>query len=184
MLLYAFVGGLILNVMPCVLPVIALKILGFVGQAKDDPKRVRKLGLIYACGVLVSLLGLAGLVIGVKAAGHKAGWGMQFGNPEFLVVLIVLVTLVALNLFGLFEVNPGGRILGAAGTLAGKHGATGAFFNGVLATILATPCTAPFLGAALGFAFAQSAGIIVVMFIVVGLGLAFPYVVLTGNPPG
>ena len=85
MLLYAFLGGLILNVMPCVLPVIALKILGFVGQAKDEPRRVRKLGLIYALGVLVSFLVLAGLVIGVKAAGHKAGWGMQFGNPQFLV---------------------------------------------------------------------------------------------------
>ena len=170
MLLYAFLGGLILNVMPCVLPVIALKILGFVGQAKDEPRRVRKLGLIYALGVLVSFLVLAALVIGVKAAGHKAGWGMQFGNPQFLVLLTALVTLVALNLFGLFEVNPGGRVMGAAGTLASKHGPAGAFFNGVLATILATPCTAPFLGAALGFAFTQTAGIIVLMFVVVGAG--------------
>ena len=182
MLLYAFLGGLILNVMPCVLPVIALKILGFVGQAKDDPRRVRKLGLIYALGVMVSFLVLAGLVIGVKAAGHKAGWGMQFGNPQFLVVLTALVTLVALNLFGLFEINPGARVMDTAGTLASKHGPAGAFFNGVLATILATPCTAPFLGAALGFAFAQSAGIIVLMFMVVALGLASPYVILSWQP--
>jgi thiol:disulfide interchange protein DsbD len=182
MLLYAFLGGLILNVMPCVLPVIALKILGFVGQAKDDPGQVRRLGLIYALGVLVSFLVLAGLVIGVKAAGHKAGWGMQFGNPQFLVVLTALVTLVALNLFGVFEVNPGARVMGAAGTLASKHGPAGAFFNGVLATILATPCTAPFLGAALGFAFTQAAGIVVLMFVVVGLGLASPYVVLSWQP--
>ena len=182
MLLYAFVGGLILNVMPCVLPVIALKILGFVGQAKDEPRRVRQLGLIYALGVLVSFLVLAGLVIGVKAAGHKAGWGMQFGNPQFLVLLTALVTLVALNLFGLFEINPGGRVMGAAGTLASKHGPAGAFFNGVLATVLATPCTAPFLGAALGFAFTQAAGIIVLMFVVVGLGLASPYVILSWQP--
>ena len=182
MLLYAFVGGLILNVMPCVLPVIALKILGFVGQAKDDPRRVRKLGLIYALGVLVSFLALAALVIGVKAAGHKAGWGMQFGNPQFLVLLTALVTLVALNLFGVFEINPGGRVMGAAGTLASKHGPAGAFFNGVLATILATPCTAPFLGAALGFAFTQPIGIIVLMFVVVGLGLASPYVILSWQP--
>jgi len=182
MLLYAFLGGLILNVMPCVLPVIALKILGFVGQAKDEPRQVRKLGLIYALGVLVSFLVLAGLVIGVKAAGHKAGWGMQFGNPQFLVVLTALVTLVALNLFGVFEVNPGARVMDAAGTLASKHGPAGAFFNGVLATILATPCTAPFLGAALGFAFTQTAGIIVLMFVVVGLGLASPYVVLSWQP--
>jgi len=182
MLLYAFLGGLILNVMPCVLPVIALKILGFVGQARDEPRRVRQLGLIYALGVLVSFLVLAGLVIGVKAAGHKAGWGMQFGNPQFLVLLTMLVTLVALNLFGLFEINPGGRVLGAAGALAAKGGPAGAFFNGVLATILATPCTAPFLGAALGFAFRQPAGLIIVMFLVVGLGLAAPYVVLSWHP--
>jgi thiol:disulfide interchange protein len=182
MLLYAFLGGLILNVMPCVLPVIALKILSFVGQAKDEPRQVRKLGLIYALGVLVSFLVLAGLVIGVKAAGHKAGWGMQFGNPQFLVLLTALVTLVALNLFGLFEINPGGRVMGAAGTLASKQGSAGAFFNGVLATILATPCTAPFLAPALGFAFTQTAGIIGLMFVVVGLGLASPYVVLSWQP--
>jgi thiol:disulfide interchange protein DsbD len=138
--------------------------------------------LIYALGVLVSFLVLAGLVIGVKAAGHQAGWGMQFGNPKFLVLLTVLVTLVALNLFGLFEVNPGGRVLGAAGTLASKHGPAGAFFNGVLATILATPCTAPFLGAALGFAFTQTPGLIVLMFSIVGLGLAAPYVILSWQP--
>jgi thiol:disulfide interchange protein len=182
MLLYAFLGGLILNVMPCVLPVIALKILGFVGQAKDGPRRVRKLGLIYALGVLVSFLVLAGLVIGVKAAGHKAGWGMQFGNPQFLVLLTALVTLVALNLFGLFEINPGSHVMSAAGTLASKHGPAGAFFNGVLATILATPCTAPFLAPALGFAFTQPASIIVLVFLVVGLGLACPYVVLSWQP--
>ena len=182
MLLYAFIGGLILNVMPCVLPVIALKILGFVGESRDDARRVRKLGLIYALGVLVSFLALAALVIGVKAAGHKAGWGMQFGNPQFLVVLTVLVTLVALNLFGLFEVNLSGRVLGAAGNAASKHGPAGAFFNGVLATILATPCTAPFLGAALGFAFAQSAPVIALIFATVGIGLAFPYVVLSWEP--
>jgi thiol:disulfide interchange protein DsbD len=182
MLLYAFLGGLILNIMPCVLPVIALKILGFVGQAKDAPHRVRKLGLIYAVGVLCSFLLLAGLVIGVKAAGHRAGWGMQFGNPQFLVVLTVLVTLVALNLFGVFEVNLGGQVMSAAGSLTSKHGASGAFFNGVLATVLATPCTAPFLGTALGFAFVQGTGVILLMFVVVGLGLSAPYVLLSWQP--
>ena len=182
MLLYALIGGLILNVMPCVLPVIALKILGFVGQSREHPGRVRMLGLIYALGVLASFLVLAGLVIGVKAAGHKAGWGMQFGNPQFLIVLTVLVTLVGLNLFGLFEVNMSGRVLGAASNLSSGHGAGGAFFNGVLATILATPCTAPFLGAALGFAFGQTAPIIILIFLTVGVGLALPYVILSLNP--
>jgi thiol:disulfide interchange protein DsbD len=182
MLLFAFIGGLILNIMPCVLPVIALKILGFVSEAKSEPRRVRKLGLIYALGVLLSFLALAAVVIGVKAAGHHAGWGMQFGSPVFIVCLTMLVTLVALNLFGVFEVTLGGRALDTAGELASKHGAAGAFFNGVLATMLATPCTAPFLGAALGFAFAQSASVIVLIFLTVGLGLASPYILLSWNP--
>jgi thiol:disulfide interchange protein len=182
MLLYAFVGGLILKIMPCVLPVIALKILGFVGEARNDPGRVRKLGLVYTFGVLVSFLVLAAAVIGVKSAGHKAGWGMQFGNTHFIVALTILVVLVALNLFGVFEVTLGGRAMGAAGDLASKHGFAGAFFNGILATVLATPCTAPFLSIALGFAFAQSTAIIILVFLFVGLGLALPYLVLSFQP--
>ena len=182
MLLYAFIGGLILNIMPCVLPVIALKILGFINHAQHEPRRVRALGLIYAAGVLVSFLALAAIVIGVKAAGHHAGWGMQFGSPEFIVVLTTLITLVALNLFGVFEVTLGGRTLSAAGQLAAKQGAAGAFFNGLLATALATPCTAPFLAPALGFAFAQKSSLIILIFLFVGLGLAAPYVVLSWNP--
>lgn len=182
MLLFAFIGGLILNIMPCVLPVIALKILGFVREARSEPRRVRALGLVYALGVLVSFLALAGVVIGVKAAGHHAGWGMQFGSPIFVVCLTTLVTLVALNLFGVFEVALGGRALDTAGELASKHGAAGAFFNGVLATSLATPCTAPFLAPALGFAFAQSAPLIVLIFLFVGLGLSAPYVLLSWQP--
>lgn len=182
MLVYAFIGGLILNLMPCVLPVIALKILGFVGEAKSEPRHVRAMGLVYAVGVLVSFLVLAAVVIGIKSAGHQAGWGMQFGNPIFLVCLTTLVTLVALNLFGVFEVTLGGRALDKAGALASKHGAAGAFFNGVLATALATPCTAPFLSIALGFAFAQSAAFVVLIFLAVGAGLAAPYVVLSWNP--
>jgi thiol:disulfide interchange protein DsbD len=182
MLVYAFIGGLILNIMPCVLPVIALKILGFVSEARSQPVRVRALGGIYAIGVLVSFLILAGVVISIKAAGHQAGWGMQFANPTFIVCLTTLVTLVALNLFGLFEVTPGGGVLDKAGELASRHGPAGAFFNGVLATALATPCTAPVLGYALGFAFSQSAPVIVVMFLTVGLGLASPYLLLSWNP--
>ena len=181
-LLYAFIGGLILNIMPCVLPVIALKILGFVSEAKSSPRRVRALGGIYAIGVLVSFLALAGVVIGVQAAGKQAGWGMQFGSPIFIVCLTTLVTLVALNLFGVFEVTLGGHALNTAGELASKHGAAGAFFNGVLATILATPCTAPFLSIALGFAFAQSAPLIILIFLTIGLGLAAPYVLLSWHP--
>ncbi len=182
MLLYAFIGGLILNVMPCVLPVIALKILGFVSEARSEPRRVRNLGFIYALGVLASFSALAGVVIGINAAGHRAGWGLQFGNPVFVVCMTTLITLVALNLFGVFEVTLGGKALDAAGNLASRHGAPGAFFNGLLATLLATPCTAPYMATALGFAFAQSAAIIFLILLFVGLGLAAPYVLLCCNP--
>ncbi|HEV2434810.1 MAG TPA: protein-disulfide reductase DsbD domain-containing protein [Verrucomicrobiae bacterium] len=183
MLLYAFLGGLILNIMPCVLPVIALKILGFINHAHHEPGRVRTLGLVYAAGVLVSFLVLAAMVIGVKAAGRHAGWGMQFGSPVFIVCLTTLILLVALNLFGVFEVTLGGRTLSAAGQLASQPGAPGAFFNGILATALATPCTAPILATALGFAFLQNNPVIIALiFLFVGLGLAAPYVVLSWNP--
>jgi len=182
MLLYAFIGGLILNIMPCVLPVIALKILGFVSEARSDPRRIRNLGFVYALGVIVSFLAFAGIIIGIKAAGHYAGWGIQFGNPIFVVCLTTLVTLVTLNLFGVFEVVLGGGALNAAGELASRSGASGAFFNGLLATILATPCSAPFLTPALGFAFAQSPAVIVAIFLTIGLGLASPYVLLSCNP--
>jgi len=182
MLLYAFIGGMILNIMPCVLPVIALKVLGFVSQAKDAPGQVRGLGLFYAGGVIISFLALAALVIGVRAAGRQAGWGMQFSNPQFVIIFTILVTLVALNLFGVFEVTLGGRAMGVAGDLASLHGASGAFFNGMLATALATPCTAPFLSVALGFAFAQSAPVIILVFLTIGAGLALPYVALSWYP--
>jgi len=181
-LIYAFAGGLILNIMPCVLPVIALKILGFVSQSREHPRRVRQLGVLYTFGVLASFLVLAGIVIAVQATGKTAGWGMQFGNPEFIVVLTVIVTLVALNLFGLFEVTLSGRAMGAAGEAASRHGSAGAFMNGVLATALATPCTAPLLGTALGFAFTQSAAMIVLFFLTIGFGLALPYLLLSFKP--
>jgi thiol:disulfide interchange protein DsbD len=182
MLLSAFLGGLILNVMPCVLPVIALKVLSFVNQSKEAPARRKVLGLTYGVGVLVSFLILAGLAIGVQKAGGIASWGMLLQNQIFRVVLTVLITLVALNLFGVFEITLSGGIMGAAGNLSSREGFSGAFFNGVLATILATPCTAPFLASALGFAFTQSPGTIVLMFFFVGLGLAAPFVLLCWNP--
>ncbi len=178
----AFVGGLILNLMPCVLPVIALKILGFVNQSQGSPGEVRRLGLIYGAGVLASLLVLAGFVIAVKSGGKSASWGMQFQNPIFVVAITTLVTLVALNLFSVFEVTLGAGAMGKAGDLASKEGAAGAFFNGVLAVVLATPCSAPFLGIALGFAFAQPPHLIILMFSAVAMGLAFPYVLLSFFP--
>jgi thiol:disulfide interchange protein/DsbC/DsbD-like thiol-disulfide interchange protein len=182
MLGFAFVGGLILNIMPCVLPVIALKILGFVNQAKEAPGRVRKLGLVYGLGVWISFLILAGLAIAVQHAGHLASWSAAFQNPQFRVIITILITLVALNLFGVFEITLSGRAMGAAGELTSKEGVAGAFFNGVLATVLATPCTAPFLGVAIGFAFTQPAGSILLIFTAVAAGLAAPFVLLCWQP--
>lgn len=182
MLLLAFLGGLILNIMPCVLPVIALKVLGFVQQSKDSPEHVRRLGLIYTMGVVASFLVLAGFVVGVQKAGDAASWGMQMQYPGFRLTMLAVVTLVALNLFGVFEMNLSGSLTGTAGALASRQGETGAFFNGVLATALATPCTAPFLAPALGYAFTQPPSVVVVMFIGVGLGLASPYLVLSFRP--
>lgn len=182
MLGLAFVGGLILNIMPCVLPVIALKILGFVKQSGEQPGRVRFLGLVYTLGVLASFTVLALLVILIQGAGRNASWGMQFQNPVFLVAITTLVTLVALNLFGVFEVTLASTAVDTASGLASKGGAGGAFFNGVFTTVLATPCTAPFLGAALGFAFGQPPLILLLMFLVAGIGLATPYLLLSLQP--
>jgi thiol:disulfide interchange protein/DsbC/DsbD-like thiol-disulfide interchange protein len=182
MLLYAFIGGLILNIMPCVLPVIALKILGFVSEAANDRRKLRKLGFIYLLGVLVSFLTLGIIVVALKAAGSRVGWGFQFNNPYFLVIMTALVTVIALNLFGVFEITLGGRTMNAAVNLSSRRGAAGAFFNGLLATVLATSCTAPYLGSAVGFAFARPPGVIILFLLTVGLGLAFPYVVLSWEP--
>ena len=181
-LLYAFIGGLIMNIMPCVLPVIALKILGFVSEARSEPRRVRNLGFIYAFGVLASFAALAGIFIALKATGRQIGWGIQFGNSVFIVGLTTLIMLVALNLFGVFEITPGAKVMDAAGTVTSKHGAAGAFFNGLLATTLAASCTAPILVAALAFAFSKSPIYVLLIFLFIGLGLAAPYVILSSNP--
>ncbi len=181
-LFFAFIGGLILNAMPCVLPVISLKILGFLQHGNESPGRIRTLGLVYAFGVFCSFLLMAGFVIATQQAGNLAGWGLQFQSPVFVVVITTLVTLVSLNLFGLFEVTLGSPTLTAASGLASKDGMAGAFLNGVFAVILATPCTAPFLGAALGFAFLQPPLIVVLFFLTVALGLALPYVLLCSFP--
>ena len=181
--LYAFLGGLLLNIMPCVLPVIALKILGFVNEARHEPKRVRNLGLIYTAGVLTSFLVLALIVLVLQAAGKAAGWGFQFANPYFLIIMTVLVTLIALNLFGVFEITLGSGAMTAATALASKQGSAGAFFNGLLTTLLATSCTAPFLAPAVGFASILTNRLLTVLILLtVGAGLAAPYLVLSYQP--
>ena len=177
---FAALGGLILNLMPCVLPVISLKVLGFVNQAGEETKRVRQLGWAFCAGIVATFLALALAVLLVKSSGEQIGWGFQFQYPGFVVAMSALVFALALSLFGVYEILlPGTSGLGG---LDGREGLTGSFLNGVLATILATPCTAPFLGTALGFAFAQPAGGVIAVFLAIGVGMALPYVVLALKP--
>jgi thiol:disulfide interchange protein len=177
----AFVGGFILNFMPCVLPCIAIKVLSFVKQAGEDPRHVFKLGAVFCAGIISSFLVLAGGVIAIQAAGQKIGWGFQFQFPLFLLVMAAIVLVFALSLFGLFYIHIGAGHA-EIDRLAQKEGMVGTFGKGVLATTLSTPCSAPFLGTALGFAFAQPPAVILAIFFTIGLGMSSPYLVLTAHP--
>ncbi len=177
-LLLALVGGLILNLMPCVLPILSLKILSIVNQRGAPASHARKHALVYTLGVLVSFWALAGLVI----AGRLASWGEQFQDPRFVVIMTVLMTLVGLNLFGLFEVILPGATINKASELTAKEGLSGAFFNGVLAVVLGASCVAPVLAAAVGWAISQPPLIILLSFSMIGLGLALPFVLLSFFP--
>lgn len=178
---FALLGGLILNVMPCVLPVIAIKVMSFIEQADEEPARVRLLGLTFSAGIMSSFLALAAIVLGVRAAGQSVGWGFQFQYPGFVILMSTIVLLLSLSLFGLFYVsfNAGQDGLDK---LASKEGFVGTFFKGVLATTLSTPCTAPFLGTALGFAFAQPDWVVFGIFFMSGLGMSLPYLLFTAFP--
>ena len=174
---WAALGGLILNLMPCVLPVISLKVMGFVGQAGQERGRIRQLGFAFVGGIVATFLALALVVVALKAGGEQVGWGFQFQAPGFVIFMAGLVFLLGLSLFGVYEILLPGMRGGGEG-----EGVPASFFNGVLATVLATPCTAPFLGTALGFAFSQSAGLIFGIFFAIGLGMGLPYVLLALEP--
>lgn len=185
--LYAFIGGLLLNIMPCVLPVIGLKIFGLVKMAGDDKPKVKKLGWVFSLGIFASFLALAFLVIILKSAGEQVGWGFQFQEPLFVIAMCAVVFAFGLSLFGVYEINlPGAAVAGVGDAVAkvGEKGGgyTASFSEGVFATILATPCTAPILGTALGFAFSQPAGVILLIFTSTALGMALPYLLLTSKP--
>jgi thiol:disulfide interchange protein DsbD len=179
-LLLGFIGGFVLNLMPCVLPVISLKIFGFVQQAGQDRKKVLQSGLAFIAGIFVWFIALALLLIALKAAGHQITWAAQFTNPYFVLFLSVVVLVFALNLFGVFEISPPQFVMRVAGEAG--HGNAGSFFQGVFATVLATPCTAPFLGTALGFAFTQSSAVILAMFLAIAAGMSAPYFLLSAQP--
>ena len=179
-LLLAFVGGIVLNLMPCVLPVLAIKAFGLMQHAQSAPREVRLQGVAYAAGVLISFALIAGALIGVRAAGAEIGWGFQLQSPLFVAAMIYILFAVGLNLSGVFTF--GVRMSGVGSELASLDGYAGSFFSGALATLVATPCTAPFMAAALGYAITQPWYASFAVFEAVGLGLAFPYLVIAFSP--
>ena len=178
--LFALLGGLILNGMPCVLPVLAIKVVAIADMAEKDPREVRLHGLAYTAGVLASMALLSAIVLGLRAAGHSVGWGFQFQEPLFVAAISALLVAFALNLFGVYEIEFGQGRLADVGQ--DSSGLKRSAFEGLLAVILATPCTAPFLGTAVGFAFATSGFGIAAIFLAIGFGLASPFLVVSFFP--
>jgi len=176
----AFVGGIILNLMPCVFPVLFLKGLALVQSSGEERSRLRSHGIVYTLGILVSFWIIVAVLLILRATGSQAGWGFQLQSPTFIAVLAAGLFFFALSLAGQFDL--GLSLTSVGGGLAQKQGYTGSFFTGVLATIVATPCTAPLMGAAIGFALAQPAGVTFAVFTALGLGLATPYLLLSFQP--
>jgi thiol:disulfide interchange protein len=176
----AFLGGVILNLMPCVFPVLFIKGLSLVEASRHEHSRVRAHGLVYTLGILVSFWAVVALLLGLRAGGRQLGWGFQFQSPGFVAVMALLLFFLGLSLAGMFEI--GLTVTNTGSSLASRHGYAGSFFTGVLAMVVATPCTAPFMGAAIGFALAQNAAVAFAVFTALALGLAAPYVLLTFHP--
>ncbi|NMM43533.1 hypothetical protein HH303_03525 [Rhodospirillaceae bacterium KN72] len=178
----ALLGGLILNLMPCVLPVLSLKLLSVISKSGKDRRDVRIGFLASSAGILASFMLLAGAAIGLKLAGLGVGWGIQFQQPVFLAFMVALLTLFASNLLGLFEFRLPGWVGDRAGRDSAHHGHFGDFLSGAFATLLATPCSAPFLGTAVGFALASGPLEIAAVFLALGIGLALPYLIVAVFP--
>jgi thiol:disulfide interchange protein len=176
----AFLGGIILNLMPCVFPVLFLKGLALAQSSNEERGRLRSHGLVYTLGILVSFWIIVAILLALRAGGSEAGWGFQLQSPVFLVVLASGLFFFALSLAGQFDI--GLSLTSVGGELAQKQGYTGSFFTGVLATIVATPCTAPLMGAAIGFALAEPVWITFAVFTALALGLAAPYLLLSFQP--
>ena len=180
LLLLAVLGGLILNLMPCVFPVLSIKALNVMEQAKKDPAAVRVKGLVFAAGVIVSMLCLAAVLLVLRAGGEEIGWGFQLQSPLFVTLLVYLLLAVGLNLSGVFEV--GGGLAGVGDKLTHGDGYRASFFTGVLATLVATPCSAPFMAPAVGAALTQSALNALCIFAALGVGISLPFVLLSFAP--
>jgi len=176
----AFLGGILLNLMPCVFPVLFIKGLALVQSSQQERHRLRAHGWVYTLGILVSFWVVVAVLLGLRAAGRQLGWGFQFQSPVFLALMAMLLFFLGLALAGQFEI--GLSLTSAGGSLAQKHGYAGSFFTGVLAMVVATPCTAPFMGAAIGYALSHSAWVSFVVFTALALGLAIPYLLLAYFP--
>jgi thiol:disulfide interchange protein DsbD len=179
-MLLAFAGGLILNLMPCVFPVISIKVLGFVHHAHGERRRVRAQGLLFAAGIVTAFWAVAAALMALRARGEALGWGFQLQEPAFVALLAFVFLALALNLSGVYAV--GSRVAGAAAAVESRHPLVNAFLSGTLATLVATPCTAPFMGAALGYALAQPPAAAFATFTALAAGMASPYVVLAFAP--
>jgi thiol:disulfide interchange protein DsbD len=177
---FAFLGGLILNLMPCVFPILAMKAASLAGHGGGEQAEARRQGLAFGVGSVLTFLALAGGLIALKAAGSAIGWGFQLQSPPVVAVLCLLMLAVALNLSGLFEV--GTSLQGAGSGLASRGGALGSFFTGALAVVVAAPCTAPFMGPALGWALTQTPVAALTVFLFLGLGFAAPFVLVAYAP--
>jgi thiol:disulfide interchange protein/DsbC/DsbD-like thiol-disulfide interchange protein len=178
-LLGAVLGGLILNLMPCVFPILAIKVVGFTRHA-DDRRGHRVSGLAYTAGVIVSFAALGAVMLALRAAGEQLGWGFQLQSPGVVAALAALFTVIGLNLAGLFEF--GSFLPSSVATLEARHPVTNAFLSGVLAVAVASPCTAPFMGASLGFAVGLPALQALLVFAAIGLGMALPYLAASWVP--
>ncbi|MBL8631001.1 MAG: thioredoxin family protein [Rhodospirillaceae bacterium] len=179
-IVFAFLGGLILNLMPCVLPVLAMKALAFAAHSSDSAAERRRDGAAYTLGVLATFGVLAGLLIGLRSAGTEIGWGFQLQSPSFVTVIAYVLLALGLNLSGVFAI--GGGIMGVGQNLTQRSGAVGAFFTGALAVVVATPCTAPLMGAAMGYAMTQPPLVTLLVFESLGLGLAAPFLLFSLVP--
>ena len=179
--LLGFLGGLILNAMPCVLPVLSLKVFGLMKSAEGGRRALTTGSLATAAGIILSFLLLAGAAIGARAAGVAVGWGIQFQEPLFVGALAVVILLFTLNMWGLFEIHLPGT-LARVGSTGPSEGLAGHLVTGFFATLMATPCSAPFLGTALGFALTQDSGTTAAMFGAIGTGMASPYLLLAAFP--
>lgn len=181
-LIFAFLGGLILNVMPCVLPVLSIKLLGVINQGGAQRRQITIKFLAAALGIITSFIALAVLLIALRSAGANIGWGFHFQEPLFIIGLILVVTLFVANLWGWFEVTLPGNASGTLAKASSGDSPMGHFMSGVLATVLATPCTAPFLGTAVGFAVSRSALEIIAVFGAMGVGMALPFLLFSVFP--